>query len=98
MTVKIIKEHLKGRGLATTGGRKQILVVWLIDAVSNNVPLVENQNEEVLDNFSGDGFNAGAYWKYLYPEENSEIINQASHNIDGLKFRPPTVPEAVPRS
>ena len=61
MTMKIIKENLKGRGLATTGGQKQVLVERLIDAVCNNVPLVENQNEEVLDNFSAAGFNAGEY-------------------------------------
>ena len=47
----------------------------------------------MLDNFAWAGFNAGAYWKYLYPEEHSEIINEASHNIDGLQFRSPTVPE-----
>ena len=45
MTVKIIKEHLKGQGLATTGGRKQVLVDRFIDTVCNNVPLVDNQNE-----------------------------------------------------
>ena len=94
MTVKIIKEHLKGQGLATTGGRKQVLVDRFIDTVCNNVPLVDNQNEQVLDNFAGAGFNAGAYWKYLDPEDHSEIINEASRNIDGLQFRAPTVPEA----
>ena len=66
----------------------------LIYAVRNNVPLVDNQNEEVLDNFAGAGFNAGGYWKYLNPEEHSEIINEVGQNIDSLQFRAPTVPEA----
>ena len=94
ITANIIKEHLKGRVLATTGGRKQVLVGRLIDTVCNNVPLAENQNEELLDNFAGVGFNEGTYWKYLNPEEHSEIINEASQNIDGLQFRSLTVPEA----
>ena len=57
--MKIIKEHLKGLVLATTRGRKQFLVDQLIGDFCNNVPLVDNQNEEVLDKFSGSGFNAG---------------------------------------
>ena len=66
----------------------------LIYAVRNNVPLVENKNEKVLDKFAGAGFNAGSYWNSLNPEEHSEIINEASHNIESLQFRAPTVPEA----
>ena len=94
MTVKIIKEQLKGQEIATNGGRNQVLADRLIDAVCHNVPLVENQNEEVLDNFAGARFNAGVYWMYLDPKEHSNIINESSQNIDGLQFRPPTVPEA----
>ena len=98
MTVKIIKEQLKGQEMATNGGRNQVLADRLIDAVCHNVPLVENQNEEIMDNFSGSGFNAGEYWKYFDPEEHSEIINKASHNIASLQFRAPAVPEAESRS
>ena len=84
MTVKIIKEHLKGQVLTANRGQMQVLVDQLIDDVRNNVPLVENQNEDIMDNFAESGFNAGAYWNYLDPEEHSEIINEASQNIYGL--------------
>ena len=94
MTVNIIKDNLKGIVLDTIVGRKQVLVDLFIDSVCNNVPLAQNQNEELLDNFAGVGFNEGTYWKYLNPEEHSGIINEASQNIDGLQFRSPTVPEA----
>ena len=94
MMVKIIKEHLKGQGLDTIGGKKQVLVNRMIDDVLNNAFLVENQNGEVPDNFSGSGFNEGAYCNYLNPEDHSKIINKASQNIVGLQFRAAAVPEA----
>ena len=61
MTAKIIKEQLKWQEMATNGWRNKVLVDQLIDAVCHNVPLVDNQNKKVMDNFSGSGFNAGEY-------------------------------------
>ena len=68
---------------------KAVLVSRLKDAAKNNVPLIQNCVPEVIEHCAGGKFAAGAYWKNLDPE--AEVIDEEV-NVDGIRFRGPTVP------
>ena len=61
----------------------------LEEAVDKNVPLIHNHAPEVIEHRAGGEFAAGAYWKKLDPE--AEVIDEEV-NVDGIRFRGPTVP------
>ena len=73
----------------TTNGLKAVLVSRLEEAVEKNVTLIHNHAPEVIEHCAGGEFAAGAYWKKLDPE--SEVIDEEV-NVDGIRFRVPTVP------
>ena len=73
----------------TTYGLKAVLVSRLEDSVEKNVPLIQNSAPEVIEHRAGGEFSACAYCKKLDPE--AEVIDKEV-NVDGIKFRGPTVP------
>ena len=73
----------------TENGLKAVLVSRLEEAVEKNVPLIKNGASEVIEHHSGGEFAAGAYRKKLDPED--EAIDEEV-NVDGIRFRGPTVP------
>ena len=54
-----------------------------------NVPSMQNRAPEVIEHRAGGEFAAGEYWKKLDPE--AEVIDEEV-NVDGIRFRGPTVP------
>ena len=50
-----LKEELIKRGL-NRNGNNSALIKWLMDALDNNVPLVENMTNEIIDNLAVDTF------------------------------------------
>ena len=88
MKVMELRSALQERGI-TKNGLKAVLVSRLEEAVEKNVPLIQNCTPEVIENRAGGDFAAGAYWKKIDTE--AEVIDEEV-NVDGIRFRGPTVP------
>ena len=88
MKVMELQSALQERGM-TTNGLKVVLVSRLEDAVKKNVPMLKICAPEVIEHSAGGDFAAGDYWKKLDPE--AEVIDEGV-NVDGIRFRGPTVP------
>ena len=83
-----LQSALHARGM-TTNGLKAVLVSRLEEVVEKNIPLIHNHAPEVIEHCAGGEFAAGAYCKKIDTE--AEVIDEEV-NMDGIRFRVPTVP------
>ena len=85
-----LKEELIRRGL-NRNGNKSALIKWLMDALDNNVPLVENMTYEIRDNLAGDTFYGGSHLTMI-DQDGYVIGGENRYLIEGHRLLDPKVP------
>ena len=50
-----------------------------MDALDNNVPLVENMTNEIIDNLAGDTFHGSAHWKMI--DQDGDVIEENNRDL-----------------
>ena len=91
MKVVELREELKRRALSVKG-KKEELFNRLKEAVENNVPVVENQTEEVLQNLADENFRPGSHWVLMEPDGEELGDERNMMTVEGVSFHAPTVP------
>ena len=85
-----LKEEIIKRGL-NRNDNKSALIKWLMDALDNNVPLVENMTNEIRDNLTGDTFHGGAHWTMI--DQDGGVIEEENRVfIEAHRLLDPKVP------
>ena len=91
MKVVELRTHLEKRGMSKSG-LKVVLIARLKEAITQNVTLLIDRPSHEVTNHAGNGFDGGAYWSLLTPQD--EDIDESVMQVDGIRFREPTRTEA----
>ena len=87
MKVVELRRELEMRGLSKNGD-KGVLVKRLKEGIKKNVPLLADASVDQIQNNAGDGFEAGAYWRFL--EATGPPLDDSIMEVDGVSFRAAT--------
>ena len=90
MKVLDLRKELGMHGLSKNGN-KGVLVKRLKEGIKKYISLLVDTPTEQIENSTGDGFEAGTYWRLL--EATGPPFDDSIMEVDGVLFRAPTTTE-----
>lgn len=93
MKVVELRLLLRDRGLIQNGN-KQELVARIIEAIKNDVPVVQNMSQEMRESLVCNSvFPVGTHWTLL--EADDDVVDESDMFVEGIQFRGPTDNEVI---